>query len=125
MLHAVTRGHEENQRVTQRHGGKSRARIVRRDHGGRSNMAMLEPIRGMKGRGSTVHAFRSSFRDWAAEQTNFPREIAEAALAHVVGRVEGAYQRGDYFEKRRRLMSAWAEYLSKPKAAGEVVPLRG
>jgi integrase len=59
----------------------------------------------------TAHGFRSTFRDWAAECTNFPREVVEAALAHVVGdKVEAAYRRGDLFEKRRPLMDAWATY---------------
>jgi integrase len=59
----------------------------------------------------TVHGFRSSFRDWAAETTNFAREVAEAALAHAVGnKVEAAYRRGDLFEKRRELMEAWASH---------------
>ncbi|MFG1350130.1 tyrosine-type recombinase/integrase [Xanthobacter autotrophicus] len=59
----------------------------------------------------TVHGFRSSFRDWAAEETGFPREIAEAALAHVVGdATERAYRRGDALEKRRELMMAWASH---------------
>src|SRR5262245_20772171 len=57
----------------------------------------------------TVHGFRSSFRDWCGEATNFPREVAEAALAHVVGdETERAYRRGDALEKRRKLMHAWA-----------------
>ncbi|EHH10619.1 putative phage integrase [Mesorhizobium amorphae CCNWGS0123] len=77
-----------------------------------SNMAMLELLRGMKGiEGLTVHGFRSTFRDWAAERSNFPREIAEAALAHVLSdKTEAAYQRGDMLDKRRRLMTAWAGY---------------
>ena len=59
----------------------------------------------------TVHGFRSTFRDWAAETTAFPREVAEMALAHVVGnKVESAYRRGDLLEKRRLLMDAWATY---------------
>ena len=59
----------------------------------------------------TVHGFRSSFRDWAGERTNFPREVAEAALAHVVGdATERAYRRGDALEKRRELMDAWATF---------------
>lgn len=87
-----------------------------------SNMAMLELIRGMRGGGLTVHGFRSSFRDWAAEQTNYPREIAEAALAHVLSdRTEAAYQRGDLLEKRRRLMQAWAGYCTKPRVTGSNV----
>ena len=63
----------------------------------------------------TVHGFRSTFRDWAGEATNFPRELAEAALAHTVGdEVERAYRRGDALEKRRPLMEAWAEYCGTP-----------
>lgn len=63
----------------------------------------------------TVHGFRSSFRDWAAEETSFPREIAEAALAHVVGdATERAYRRGDALEKRRELMAAWASHCTRP-----------
>ena len=59
------------------------------------------------------HGFRSSFRDWAAERTNHPREVVEAALAHVVqNKVEAAYARSDLFERRRRLMDDWAAYLS-------------
>ena len=62
------------------------------------------------------HGFRSSFRDWAAEETDHPREVAEAALAHVVrNQVEAAYRRTDLFERRRRLMADWAEYLADEK----------
>jgi integrase len=78
-----------------------------------SNMAMLELVRGLRP-GLTVHGFRSTFRDWAAEATNFPRELAEAALAHVLGSAtERAYQRGDLFEKRREMMTAWAEFAGR------------
>jgi integrase len=64
--------------------------------------------------GLTVHGFRSTFRDWAAEQTNFSREVCEMALAHAVSdKTEAAYRRGDMFEKRRQLMEAWAEYCGK------------
>ena len=60
------------------------------------------------------HGFRSSFRDWAAEETNHPREVIEAALAHVVrNRVEAAYARSDLFERRRLLMDDWAGYLAQ------------
>ena len=63
----------------------------------------------------TVHGMRSAFRDWAGEETNFPREVAEAALAHVVGdAAEQAYRRGDALEKRRKLMNAWASYCGTP-----------
>ena len=64
----------------------------------------------------TAHGFRSSFRDWAAEQTNYPHEVAEMALAHVVkNRVEAAYRRGDLLDKRRSLMATWAAFCeSRP-----------
>jgi integrase len=63
----------------------------------------------------TVHGFRSTFRDWAAEATNHPREVAEAALAHALrDRTEAAYQRGDLMEKRRRLMDDWAKFCARP-----------
>jgi integrase len=85
-----------------------------------SNMALLALLRRMKRTDITVHGFRSSFRDWAAEQTNFPREVAEAALAHVVkDKTEAAYQRGDLLEKRRRLMDAWAAYCAMPQPEEE------
>ena len=76
-----------------------------------SNMAMLELIRGMRP-GLTVHGFRSSFRDWAAECTSFPSEVVEMALAHTIqNQVEAAYRRGDLLDKRRELMRAWAAHL--------------
>jgi integrase len=89
-----------------------------------SNMAMLELMKGMKP-GYVPHGFRSTFRDWAAERTNFPRWVCEVALAHVVQGVEGDYRRGDLFEKRRQLMRAWAEYCaSRPaSASGKVVAI--
>ena len=81
-----------------------------------SDMAMLELLRGLRP-GLTVHGFRSTFRDWVAEATAFPRELAEAALAHIVGSaVERAYQRGDLFEKRRELMEAWADFCRSGSA---------
>jgi len=83
-----------------------------------SNMAMLMLLRRMKSDDITVHGFRSSFRDWAAEQTNYPREVAEAALAHISGdKVEIAYLRSDFFEKRRQMMDAWARYCEIPSIA--------
>jgi len=91
-----------------------------------SNMAFLMLLRRMGRDDLTAHGFRSSFRDWASERTNFPSEVAEMALAHAVsGKVEAAYRRGDLFEKRRRLMDAWADYCAKPRSeGGAVVPLR-
>jgi integrase len=76
--------------------------------------------------GITVHGFRSAFRDWAAEHTNYPRELAEMALAHTVeSTVERAYRRGDLLDKRRPVMEAWARFcITPPAQSGEVVPLR-
>jgi integrase len=72
----------------------------------------------------TVHGFRSAFRDWCGEVTTFPRDVAEAALAHTVGDMtERAYRRGDALEKRRDLMTAWAGFI-EPKTESNVVPLR-
>jgi integrase len=69
----------------------------------------------------TAHGFRSSFRDWCGEATNFPREVAEAALAHVIGdKAEQAYRRGDALEKRRALMEAWATWC-EPRDGSNVV----
>ena len=91
-----------------------------------SNMAMLTLLKRMKRSELTVHGFRSTFRDWAAERTNYPREVAEMALAHVVGdKVEAAYRRGDLFEKRRRLMDEWARFCNTKAKAGKVVPIKG
>ena len=76
-----------------------------------SNMAMAGVLKRMGRDDITVHGFRSCFRDWAAEQTNYPREVAEMALAHAVGdKVEAAYRRGDLFEKRKKLMAAWSKF---------------
>jgi len=89
-----------------------------------SAMAMQMVLRRMKLDGVTVHGFRSAFRDWAGNETHFPREIAEAALAHVIGdKAEQAYRRGDALEKRRGLMEAWANYC-EPKADLNVVSLK-
>jgi integrase len=78
-----------------------------------SGMAMEMLLRRMQAAAVTVHGFRSSFRDWAGEQTSFPREVAEAALAHQTGdEIERAYRRCDALEKRRQLMEAWATFLS-------------
>jgi integrase len=76
-----------------------------------SEMAMLKLLERLKADDYTVHGFRSSFRDWAGETTEFPREVAEMCLAHVVGDdTELAYRRGDALERRRKLMEAWEEY---------------
>jgi hypothetical protein len=79
----------------------------------------------MKVEDATVHGFRSSFRDWAGNVSHFPREVAETALAHVIGdKAEQAYRRSDALEKRRQLMEAWAAYC-EPGSRGNVVRLGG
>lgn len=78
-----------------------------------SNMVFLKMLERMDVK-VTAHGFRSSFRDWASETTNFPREVVEMALAHTIeNKVEAAYRRGDLLEKRRELMNAWATFLSQ------------
>jgi integrase len=89
-----------------------------------SVMAMEMLLRRMDQDAVTVHGFRSAFRDWAGNETHFPREVAEAALAHVVGdKAEQAYRRGDALEKRRALMAAWASHCGEPGAGSNVVSL--
>jgi integrase len=94
-----------------------------------SSMSLEMLLRRMKISGATIHGFRSGFRDWAGDETNFARELAEAALAHAVGdAAEQAYRRGDALEKRRALMDAWGTYVqpvdkslrrkARPKVAG-------
>jgi integrase len=92
-----------------------------------NDKALLRLLRRM-GRGDlTAHGFRATFKTWASERTPFQNEIVEAALAHVVGsKVEQAYQRGDVFEKRRKLMQQWATFCtSAPTEHGKVVSLQG
>ncbi len=80
-----------------------------------SNMAFLQLLKRMKQADVTAHGFRSSFRDWAAEQTAYPSEAVEMALAHSISdKVEAAYRRGDLFEKRRELMEDWARHCDVP-----------
>jgi integrase len=89
-----------------------------------STMALEMVLRRMKAEGTTVHGFRSAFRDWAGNETHYPRELAEAALAHVIGdKSEQAYWRSDALEKRRALMEAWAAYC-EPKDASNVIDLK-
>ena len=92
-----------------------------------SPMAMLMLLRRMKRGDITVHGFRSTFRDWAAERTSFPRDVAEMALAHTIGdKVEAAYRRGELLDKRRRLMTEWAKFCGQvEKGQGNVVAMHG
>jgi len=92
-----------------------------------SNMAFLMLLRRMGRDDLTAHGFRSSFRDWAAERTNFPSEVAEMALAHTVSdKTVAAYNRSDLFERRRRLMQQWQTFCTAPKQEPQsnVAPMR-
>ena len=91
-----------------------------------SDMTLLRLLRRMSRSDLTVHGFRSTFRDWVAERTAFPSDVAEAALAHTIAnKVQAAYQRGGLFDKRQKLMDAWAGYCeSTPDAEADVVPIR-
>ena len=89
-----------------------------------SDMSLTAVLRRMQV-DAVPHGFRSTFRDWAAERTNYPREVAEMALAHTIGnKVEAAYRRGDLFEKRRLMMNDWAAFLAKPEGKAMVIPMR-
>ena len=95
--------------------------------GGLSNMAMAAVLGRMGRDDITVHGFRSTFRDWAAERTNYPNHVVEMALAHIVGdKVEAAYRRGDLFAKRARLMTDWAKFCTTEPliSSAKVTPLR-
>jgi integrase len=92
---------------------------------GLSNMAMAALLKRMSREDITVHGFRSTFRDYCAERTDYQNHIVEMCLAHVIGdKVEAAYRRGDLFTKRARLMADWARFATTPARAGDVVPLR-
>jgi integrase len=90
-----------------------------------SNMAMLEQARGMGFGDLTVHGFRSTFKDWAAETTEFPNELSEMVLAHTVGdKVEAAYRRGTMREKRRAIMADWSKFANQDRPVrGDVAPM--
>jgi integrase len=88
-----------------------------------SNMVLLMLLRRMGRDDLTAHGFRSTFSDWAAERTAYPREVVEAALAHTIeNKVEAAYRRGDLFQKRRLLMEAWAKFCNTPVRRGSAQP---
>ena len=89
-----------------------------------SNNALLALLKRMDRSDLTAHGFRSTFRDWAAEQTNYPREVAEMALAHTVSdKVEAAYRRGDLFTKRMRLMNEWSKYCGMVRKGAKVIAI--
>ena len=85
---------------------------------GLSDLAIASVLRRMRRRDFTIHGFRSSFRDWCGDETDFAREVAEAALAHAIGdATEAAYRRGSALEKRRALMEQWAKFVTTPPPA--------
>lgn len=89
-----------------------------------SDMTLAAVLRRMKVP-AVPHGFRSTFRDWASERTNYPREAAEMALAHAIGdKVEAAYRRGDLFEKRRMMMADWARFLAAPETQAKVIDMQ-
>ena len=89
-----------------------------------STNALLVLLKRMGRQDLTIHGFRSTFRDWAAEQTNYPREVAEMALAHTIeDKVEAAYRRGDLFDKRKRLMAEWAKYSGTAPREAKVIAI--
>lgn len=88
-----------------------------------SDMSLTAVMRRMEIE-AVPHGFRSTFRDWAAERTNYPREVAEMALAHTIqSKVEAAYRRGDLFEKRSHMMREWAEFCGTATTSADVVPI--
>jgi integrase len=96
-----------------------------RSAGGFTNQDTMADVLAKLRPALTVHGFRSTFRDWAAETTGYPNHVLEMALAHAIPNgVEAAYRRGDLFEKRRRLMTDWASYCASAVHSGEVVPIR-
>ena len=89
-----------------------------------SDVALTKPIRAI-GSDATAHGFRSTFRDWCAESTNYPNEVAEMALAHTVSNaVERAYRRGDLLAKRFNLMRDWCKFINSPAKSGDVIGIR-
>jgi integrase len=97
-------------------GGKARRPL--------SHMSMRMTMHRIGRDDLTIHGFRSSFRDWCAERTNFPGEVAEMALAHIVSdKVEAAYRRGTMFQKRRQLADAWARFCAAPAITGQVIAI--
>ena len=90
-----------------------------------SDMTLTAVLRRMRRGDITVHGFRSTFRDWCSERTNYPRDVAEMALAHTIGdKVEAAYRRGDLFEKRRLMMRDWGKFSTQLQTEAGVVPIK-
>jgi integrase len=90
-----------------------------------SDMTLTAVLKRMGRSDITAHGFRSTFRDWCGERTNYPRDVAEMALAHAIGdKVEAAYRRGDLFDKRRRMMRDWGKFSGKVQTTADVLTMR-
>jgi len=107
-------------------GGTAGDLVFPAPRGGKlSDMTLTAVLRRMQVP-AVPHGFRSTFRDWTSENTSYPNEICEMALAHAIGdKVEAAYRRGDLFEKRRQMMNDWAAFCAKSEQAARVIPFRG
>lgn len=93
--------------------------------GGQLSDATMQAVIKRMGLAVVPHGFRSTFRDWSAERTNYPRDLCEMALAHVIkDKAEAAYRRGDLFEKRRKMMADWSAFIATPPAVGKVYALK-
>ena len=105
--------------------GKPDEIVFKADRGGMLSDMTLSAVLRRMAVDAVPHGFRSTFRDWAAERTSYPGEVAEMALAHTIGdKVEAAYRRGDLFEKRRVMMEDWAAFLARVEEPASVIPLR-
>jgi len=106
------------------HGNNAYLFPGRRSGDGLSSLVMLGVLGRMGRNDLTTHGFRSTFRDWAAERTNYPNHVVEVALAHTIAdKVEAAYRRGDLLDKRRRLMDEWAQFCNI-LTVGDVIQFR-
>lgn len=129
ILH-ITKSSDSDHLFTGNKGGElsnmAMAMLLRRMHEAKIKTGQKGYIDLRQNRVATVHGFRSGFRDWAAESTGFAHEVCEMALAHAIAnQSEAAYRRGDLFEKRRKLMDAWAAYCSTPVVESDnVTPIR-
>jgi integrase len=113
------------QEINSKLGARSDYLFVGRNGAHLSSNALLALLKRRLGRAETIHGFRATFKTWASEETNFPNELSEMALAHTVGnKVEQAYRRGTGFKKRIALADAWASYCSKPRGGGKVVAFK-
>ena len=127
LEHRVPLSRLANVLIQQLHDARSSDFVFTRKESNRplSDMVLLQLLKRMGWSQITVHGFRSTFRDWAAEKTSHPGEAVEKALAHAIGGVERAYRRGDLLEKRRSLMEDWSAYCDGKPFTADIIPMRG